>query len=105
MGLHVVVVEFSVIPRYVQDFEHAVLENARETLRSENGCRAFEVVRHSGTSEFLLYELYVDALAFAEHLATGHFAAFDALTAPWIEEKCIKQYERLNEALPRTFGE
>ena len=49
--------------------------NAEASVRDEPGCLRFDVCSVEGDeNRFLLYELYIDADAFAAHKASPHFA-------------------------------
>jgi quinol monooxygenase YgiN len=44
---------------------------------------------------FFLYELYDDEAAFAAHLETPHFKAFDREVAPWVVGKVVHAWRKL----------
>ena len=93
---HVVTVVFQVKPEHVSEFRRAIVENAAASLAEEPGCLVFDVCASPNGTEFFLYELYEDAAAFNEHLATAHFKAFDLACAAWVVSKRISRYERLS---------
>ena len=91
-----IVVEFRIRPAFVEAFAIAIVANATASRDTEPGCRQFDVCRDPADPPlFFLYELYDDAAAFDAHMATAHFAAFDARTADWVEHKTVRRYERL----------
>ena len=91
-----IVVEFRIAPAFVEFFARAIVANATASRETEPGCRQFDVCRDPGDPQlFFLYELYDDAAAFGAHMATAHFAAFDARTADWVEQKTVRRYERV----------
>ena len=92
----VVTVAFRVRPDHRAAFREAILENAAASVAQEPGCSVFDVCEKSDGSEIFLYEVYDDEPAFKAHLATGHFKRFDALVGPWVAEKRILTYNRLN---------
>jgi quinol monooxygenase YgiN len=96
--MYVVCVEFEIAPDCVAAFGEAVLRQAADSLRHEPECRRFDVARGLGErqSVFFLYELYDTEDAFRRHLATRHFAAFDALVAPWVRRKTVATYLRFD---------
>ena len=49
------------------------------------------VVPEGAADRIILYEIYDDAAAFAAHLATPHFAAFDATSAPLVAGRTISR--------------
>jgi autoinducer 2-degrading protein len=92
----VVTVVFRVQPERRAAFRGAILENAEASVRDEPGCSVFDVCERADGSEIFLYEIYDDEPAFKAHLATAHFKRFDALVAPWVVEKRVLTYNRLN---------
>ncbi len=73
-----------------------IAENAAQSLRDEPGCLRFDVLTDpSRPGEVFLYELYSDAAAFDTHLATAHFKAFDAASAPMIADKSVTTYRQV----------
>lgn len=94
--VYIVVVEFVVKPERVIEFKREIVANAR-AAREEAGCRQFDVcVSVEDPSRIFLYEAYADRAAFDAHLATGHFAAFNRLTADWTLRKTIETFQRLD---------
>jgi autoinducer 2-degrading protein len=99
--MFVIVVTFRIKPEHRAQFEQAILANAAESLASEPGCHLFDVCNDAVKDEIFLYEVYQDPAAFDLHLASPHFKAFDALSAPWVVEKRVQRMTRLNnDALP-----
>lgn len=93
--MHTVIVDFAVRPEHREAFAAAMLGQAETSLASEPGCRQFDVAwSDEDPCHVTLYELYVDAAAFAAHLATDHFVAFDRETAPMIADKSVRQATR-----------
>jgi quinol monooxygenase YgiN len=95
MGMYCVTVTFSIHAPHAAAFGAAVLDNARRSLVDEAGCRVFDVVVDRAGTQFFLYELYDDEAAFQAHLRTPHFKAFDALVAPWVADKQVRNWTRL----------
>ncbi len=95
---YVVTVTFEVKPEFRAAFRDAVLENASASRVLEPGCRVFDVCEKEDGSEFFLYEVYDSEAMFRDHLATGHFRRFDSLVAPWVVDKRVVTYRRLNQA-------
>ena len=48
----------------------------------------------AGRDEGKTSEIYTDDAAFAAHLKTPHFLAFDADTRAWIDDKAVEKWER-----------
>jgi (4S)-4-hydroxy-5-phosphonooxypentane-2,3-dione isomerase len=90
-----IVVEFRILPAYIEAFERAIVANATASRETEPGCRQFDVCRDPGDPQlFFLYELYDDTSAFDAHLRTGHFLEMEALTAGWVHSKVVHRYQR-----------
>jgi quinol monooxygenase YgiN len=66
---------------------------ASESVR-EPDCAQFDVcVDPSDVHRVFLYEVYANRDAFAAHLESSHFKAFDALTRPWISFKRVTEWQ------------
>lgn len=69
------IVSVQVKPEKRDRFLEVIAENALRSVRDEPGCLRFDVVEDTDRpNNFLFYELYRDAEAFAEHKAAPHFA-------------------------------
>jgi len=91
---------FAVVVRLQVGQEHrsALLDhlraNAATSRAQEPGCHRFDICHNPAPdSEVLLYELYDDRAAFEAHLASAHYAAFDAATKDLIAAKTVTTYE------------
>lgn len=94
--MYVVCVEFEIKPGSVADFRAAMLEQARNSLEREPGCRYFDVAEaRDSRPVFFLYELYDTEAAFKLHLDSQHFRDFDARVKPWIERKSVSIFDRI----------
>lgn len=84
-----VCVTFAVRHEAMPAFTDLVGKQARESLK-EPGCRVFDVWSDPARSGMVfLYEIYDSEAAFADHLKTEHFAAFDAATRDMVDEKAV----------------
>ena len=91
--MFVVTVVFEVERDEAGAFLDRVKRQARESLDREPGCRRFDVCTDSQRAgRVLLYEIYDDANAFAAHLATDHFRAFDHEVGPITRSKKIESW-------------
>jgi (4S)-4-hydroxy-5-phosphonooxypentane-2,3-dione isomerase len=71
------VVQLEVRPGSREEFLAGMTANAELSVRDEAGCLRFDVCSVDGDeNRFVLYELYVDADAFAAHKQTPHFQAW-----------------------------
>lgn len=90
MSGFIIYVDFRLKPGCFERFRALVVDNARASVRDEPGCRRFDVfVPEGGADRILLYEIYDDEAAFAAHLATPHFAAFDKESAPLVADRTV----------------
>ena len=73
-------------------FMRLMTPNAAASLRDEPGCHQFDVCLDStDDSRIFLYEVYEDDAAFAAHLASPHYAAFDTQSAGMILRKDVRR--------------
>lgn len=94
--MFVVVVEFTLHPGQAGAFRERVLQQARDSLSLEPGCRVFDVCIDPERENFvLLYEVYDHSGAFDAHLASAHFADFNTTVTPWIKHRELTCYQRL----------
>ena len=93
---YAVTVVFVAKPESRADFREAMLENAQASRAREPGCRQFDVCESPDGAQIFLYEIYDSEAAFKEHLATQHFLRFNERTAPWVAEKRVATYQRLD---------
>lgn len=93
MSPFVIVVEFQVRKGQMAAFRKLMDENARISCRDEPGCRRFDVLSSpKDPDHVLLYEIYDDRAAFEAHVKTGHFAVFNAESAPLVADKKVREY-------------
>jgi quinol monooxygenase YgiN len=94
----VIVVDFTVRPGQMAAFRKLMDENARASVRDEQGCSRFDVCldRKNG-DHILLYEIYDDRASFDLHLKTKHFAVFNEASAPLVAEKSVAEYDLVCE--------
>ncbi len=96
--MYVVTVTFTLHPGRLAEFLPLMVENARLSLAEEPGCHTFDVCmsRVGGSDdEVFLYELYADEAAFAAHLESAHFKAFDAAVAEMIAAKDVRLFREV----------
>ena len=87
---YVVLVEFRVQAVGIEDFRSLVIANARASAQTEPGCRRFDVVSPTGRPDtILLYGIYDDRAAFDAHIASPHYARFDAASAGLVITKSV----------------
>jgi quinol monooxygenase YgiN len=94
----VIVVDFTVKPGQMAAFRKLMDENARASVRDEQGCSRFDVcLDRKKADHILLYEIYDDRAAFDLHLKTKHFAVFNEASAPLVADKSVAEYELVCE--------
>jgi quinol monooxygenase YgiN len=70
------------------EFLAAMSANAEASVRDEPGCLRFDVCSvEAHENRFVLYELYTDAAAFAEHKSAPHFARWRAVADRLVESQ------------------
>ena len=91
--MFVVTVVFEVEHEAADAFLIRVKQQARDSLDNEPGCRRFDVSRCiTQPHRILLYEIYDDADAFALHLTSDHFIAFDREISPISRSKQVESW-------------
>ena len=94
--MYVVIVDFVTKPEKATAFAQAVSENAKASLEREQACHQFDVcVSPDEPSHFFLYEIYSDRAGFDAHLAAAHFKSFDQMVEPWVMDKKVRIFERI----------
>jgi (4S)-4-hydroxy-5-phosphonooxypentane-2,3-dione isomerase len=96
--MFVVTVTFRVKQDAVEGFRAAVLQQAKNSLTKEDGCKRFDVCfNDDDPRSVFLYELYDDAAAFDHHSQTEYFKNFRTVSAPMLEDRDLK-FWRLDAA-------
>ena len=87
-----ILVEFDLKPGARDAFMPLMLENARRSLADEPGCLVFDVLsRADDQDRVVLYEIYRDKAAFADHLKAPHFLSFDAAIGDYVAAKRVTE--------------
>ena len=106
MKRYAIIVEFELKPGAQPAFRRLVDENARASVQNERGCRRFDVLEpRDKTDRVLLYEIYEDETAFAEHLKSLHYARFDRQSAPLVSHKSVVRCDLVCDGLPDRTAE
>lgn len=100
-SLFIVIGEFAVNPENHGRVVEMLLENRRQTLATEEGCRSYEVctTEDHEPSRIYMVESYDSRSAFETHKSTPHFAAWEKNGAPLIRELVVTFLKR-NLMLP-----
>jgi quinol monooxygenase YgiN len=89
---HIVLVQVTIRPEMRQEFEAALLHNARESVRRDPGCLRFDVSQDKEHPErWVLYEVYDSPEAHATHRQSPHFLAYDAVATRAVVEKTVSK--------------
>jgi len=98
MSRFIITVDFDLHPGAMREFLPLMVDNANKSRDLEPGCERFDVLLPKDSSDrVLLYEIYTDKAAFAEHLKAAHFLAFDSATKPLIKGKRMVEYVLEND--------
>jgi quinol monooxygenase YgiN len=93
----VITVTFRVKAGYEDRFLTRVSQQAADSLHAEPDCRRFDVsVDLNDPSRVFLYEIYTDQDAFAAHLRSPHFLAFDREATGWFDEKAVERWRTVS---------
>ena len=88
--MHIVLVLVTVKPEMLDEFERALLHNARESVAHDPGCLRFDVCQQlDDPTRWVLYEVYAAPAAHAAHRQSAHFLAYDAVAARAVTDKVV----------------
>ena len=88
--MHIVLVLVTVKPEMLAEFEAALLHNARESVATDPGCVRFDVSQqHDDPAKWVLYEVYEEPEAHAQHRQSPHFLAYDAVASRAVIDKVV----------------
>lgn len=89
----VVLVQVTVRPEMLAEFERAILANADAARTREPGCLRFDVgQKEDEPTAWMFYEMYRDGVAFDAHRATPHFAAYQQVADRALLSKTLTRY-------------
>ena len=88
--MHIVLVLVTIRPEMQTEFEQALLENARQSVARDRGCRRFDVSQDvNEPARWILHEVYDDPASHAAHRQSPHFLAYDSVAQRAIVEKTV----------------
>jgi len=93
MSQQTIIVEFSIKPGHLDEFEALIREHARRSLAEEPGCIRFDVIKPRlayGTiipDTIWLYELYQDMDAVKAHESSDRMPVLGQKTGPLVATK------------------
>jgi (4S)-4-hydroxy-5-phosphonooxypentane-2,3-dione isomerase len=83
--MFVIVAEFRTVPDKVDAFREVIGRQAERSVAEEPGCKQFDVGQdEADPTRFVLYEVYVDAAAFDEHIGLARFKKFQNEVRPML---------------------
>lgn len=89
----VVLVQVTVKPGMLAEFERAILANAYGARSKEPGCLRFDVSqKEDDPTAWLFYEVYRDSAAFEAHRASPHFAAYQEVADRALTSKSLTRW-------------
>jgi len=95
MDAYVVIAEVTVPSERLADFIAYSLDDARNSVANEPGCRQFDVLASADSSPTVVfYEVYDDRAAFDAHLQTPHFFRWRDATQGLITDSRISYLHR-----------
>ena len=94
--MHIVLVRLTIRPEFAEEFERALVHNAKESVAKDPGCLRFDVSQeYDDPSKWILYEIYDTPDAHAAHRQAPHFLAFaDVMARAVLERTAIKARSR-----------
>jgi (4S)-4-hydroxy-5-phosphonooxypentane-2,3-dione isomerase len=88
--MHIVLVQVTVRPEMLEEFERALLHNARESVARDPGCLRFDVSQYADDpTRWILHEVYDTPDAHAAHRKAPHFLSYDAVASRAVTEKTV----------------
>ena len=91
-----VTVLFQIREGQMDVFMPLMIDNAQTSLKTEPGCRQFDVCADPAEPRgVFLYEIYDSEDAFKVHLQSAHFLAFDTRVADMVENKTVRTYTKV----------
>lgn len=82
--MHVIVATIQIKPEFREQFMESMLDDARGSVENESGCFQFSVVQDkTDPNRIVLFEVYRDAAAFAEHKQAPHYTRWQETVKDW----------------------
>jgi quinol monooxygenase YgiN len=87
---HIVLVQLRVRPELLEEFERALVHNARESLAKDPGCLRFDVSQDADDPQrWILHEVYTNPDAHAAHRQSPHFLAYNEIAERAVIDKRV----------------
>lgn len=88
--MHIVLVQVTIKPEMVGEFERAALHNARESVAKDPGCVRFDVSQVADDpTRWIFYEVYTDRAAHTAHRQSPHFMAYNEVAERAVVDKAV----------------
>jgi len=88
--VYIVLVQVSVRPEMLTEFETLLLQNARESVARDRGCLRFDVSQHvDDPTRWVLHEVYDAPESHAAHRQSPHFLAYDTFARDAVKRRCL----------------
>ena len=90
--MYIVLVQVSVRPEMLTEFETLLLQNARESVARDRGCLRFDVSQYvDDPTRWVLHEVYDAPESHAAHRQSPHFLAYDTFARDAVTEKTVSR--------------
>jgi (4S)-4-hydroxy-5-phosphonooxypentane-2,3-dione isomerase len=90
--MFMVLVQVTVRPEMLAEFERLLLHNARESVARDAGCLRFDVSQHvDDPTRWVLHEVYDAPESHAAHRQSPHFVVYDAFARDAVIEKVVSR--------------
>jgi len=88
--MHIVSVTVTVKPELLDEFERAILHNARESVAHDAGCLRFDVSQvYDDATRWLYHEVYDTPDSHAAHRQSPHFLAYQVVEQRAVVDKQV----------------
>lgn len=93
--MFVIVAIFRIAAGKTDAFAELIDQQARNSLKHEPDCHYFDVCQdETDPNQFVLYEIYSDALAFDTHRTYPHYKEFQSAVASMVVERKVLRLNR-----------
>jgi (4S)-4-hydroxy-5-phosphonooxypentane-2,3-dione isomerase len=98
MSRFAIIVEFVIKAGQMPAFRNLILANARASVAVEPGCQQFDVLTvRNDPDRLMLYEIYDDEAAFAEHSRSPHYLAFAEASRDLVSSKSVTKLDLIDD--------
>ena len=88
--MHIVLVQLTVKPEMLAEFESVLLHNARESVARDPGCLRFDVSQGKDDPlTWVVHEVYEDEAAHLAHRQQPHFFAFSEVASKAVTARTV----------------